>query len=111
PRAVNAAVPEEVSALVMRLLAEAPAARPSSARQVARQLGALAAPPAESLHLSRQGRRPAPPPGARRWGGAPRAAGRAAARRGWRCGRASRPETNRRRAARGRRRRRTARRR
>jgi TPR repeat protein/serine/threonine protein kinase len=57
PHEADAAVPEEVSALVMRLLAEEPAGRPSSARQVARQLRALEAPPAESLHLSRQGRR------------------------------------------------------
>jgi formylglycine-generating enzyme required for sulfatase activity len=67
PHEVNADVPEEVSALVMRLLAEEPAQRPSSARQVARQVGALAAPVAESLHLSRQDGRPTTPPPARRW--------------------------------------------
>jgi TPR repeat protein len=56
PHEVNAAVPEEVSSLVMRLLAEKPADRPSSARQVARRLKALEAPPAESLHTTRRPR-------------------------------------------------------
>jgi formylglycine-generating enzyme required for sulfatase activity len=56
PRLVNATVPEEVSDLVMRLLAEEPAGRPSSARQVAGQLGALAAPPAGSPHAPESGR-------------------------------------------------------
>jgi hypothetical protein len=67
PREVNAAVPEEISELVMWLLAEEPAGRPSSARQVARELRALGAPPARSLHLSGQRRRQARPAGARRW--------------------------------------------
>jgi formylglycine-generating enzyme required for sulfatase activity len=67
PHVVNPAVPPEVSDLVLRLLEKAPTQRPSSARQVARQLGALAAPPAESLHLSRQGRPPAAAAGKRRW--------------------------------------------
>jgi TPR repeat protein/tRNA A-37 threonylcarbamoyl transferase component Bud32 len=67
PHAVNPEVPPEVSALVLRLLEKAPPQRPSSARQVARQLGALAAPPAESLHLSRQGGRPPGRSGRRRW--------------------------------------------
>jgi hypothetical protein len=67
PREVNAAVPEEVSELVMWLLAEEPAGRPASARQVARELRALGAPPAGSLHLSGQRRRQAGPAGARRW--------------------------------------------
>jgi TPR repeat protein len=66
PREANAGVPQEVSALVMRLLAEAPGQRPESARQVARQLRALAAPPAESLHLSASRRAPGRPSG-RRW--------------------------------------------
>src|SRR5262249_20405649 len=61
PHQVNADVPEEVSALVMRLLAEAPEQRPASARQVARQLRALEAPPAVALHLSGSGSRPGRP--------------------------------------------------
>jgi formylglycine-generating enzyme required for sulfatase activity len=67
PHAVNAAVPEEVSALVMRLLAEEPAQRPSSARQVARSLRALAAPAAESLHAPERGRDARSSPPTRRW--------------------------------------------
>jgi formylglycine-generating enzyme required for sulfatase activity len=67
PREVNADVPEEVSDLVMRLLAEEPAQRPSSARQVARSLRALAAPAAESLHAPERGRPARSSPPARRW--------------------------------------------
>jgi hypothetical protein len=66
PHAVNPAVPPEVSALVLRLLEKAPPQRPASARQVARQLRVLEAPPAESLHLSGWGRRPGRS-GLRRW--------------------------------------------
>jgi formylglycine-generating enzyme required for sulfatase activity len=67
PQEVNAAVPADISGLVMRLLAEEPSQRPASAGQVAEELGSLAGPPLAAPRQAPQGPAPAPQAGVRHW--------------------------------------------